>query len=73
MQTDLFARSTSALAVYAPPPPPIGRLLGWVYPGDTRRMYGQIVTCAHAVNLRWAWWRKYREWTRPVQVTRGPL
>jgi hypothetical protein len=51
----------TALAVFAPPPEAIGRLLGWVYPGDTRIMYGKPVTFTHAYNKRWAWWRQYRE------------
>jgi hypothetical protein len=63
-QADLFAPRVpecSALAVFEAPPEHVGRLLGWVYPGDVRIMYGQPFTVERAYNRRWAWWRKYRE------------
>jgi hypothetical protein len=51
-QTDMFAPAAvtcTALAVYAAPPMAIGRLLGWVYPGDVKVMYGQpyLITSAY--------------------------
>jgi hypothetical protein len=63
-QTDMFAPAAvtcTALAVYAAPPETIGRLLGWLYPGDVKVMYGQPFVVKQAYNRRWAWWRKYRE------------